>query len=96
MSIPKVIHYCWFGGGKKSDLIEHCIDSWRKYCPDWDIVEWNETNFDPNFCAYTQKGISQQEICVRYRCGETGDNLRARWCLFRYGCRTVSIVEFFY
>lgn len=44
--IPKTIHYCWFGGGQKSELIEGCIASWRKYCPDCEIIEWNESNYD--------------------------------------------------
>lgn len=44
--IPKVIHYCWFGKKKKPRLIRKCIRSWKKYCPDYEIVEWNESNFD--------------------------------------------------
>ena len=40
--IPKKIHYCWFGRGEKSKKIKKCIESWRKYCPDYEIVEWNE------------------------------------------------------
>jgi mannosyltransferase OCH1-like enzyme len=46
MSIPKIIHYCWFGGKPKPPLAEKCIKSWKKYCPDYEIFEWNETNFD--------------------------------------------------
>ena len=46
MAIPKVIHYCWFGGNPKPKLAEKCIKSWKKYCPDYEIVEWNEGNFD--------------------------------------------------
>lgn len=46
--IPKIIHYCWFGGNPKPDLILKCISSWKKYCPDWEIKEWNEENFDVN------------------------------------------------
>lgn len=46
MSIPKIIHYCWFGGKPKPKLAEKCIKSWKKYCPDYEIVEWNERNFD--------------------------------------------------
>ena len=46
MSIPKIIHYCWFGGKPKPKLAEKCIKSWKKYCPDYEIVEWNEGNFD--------------------------------------------------
>ena len=46
MSIPKIIHYCWFGGKPKPKLAEKCIKSWKKYCPDYEIIEWNEQNFD--------------------------------------------------
>lgn len=44
--IPKVIHYCWFGGAEKSPLIKKCIASWQKVMPDYELKEWNETNFD--------------------------------------------------
>lgn len=44
--IPKRIHYCWFGRGEKPKLAERCIASWKKYCPDYEIIEWNEDNFD--------------------------------------------------
>lgn len=44
--IPKKIHYCWFGGNEKPKTVEKCIASWRKYCPDYEIIEWNEENFD--------------------------------------------------
>lgn len=44
--IPKLIHYCWFGNGEKSQLVRRCMDSWTKYCPDYQIVEWNEGNYD--------------------------------------------------
>jgi len=44
--IPKTIHYCWFGRNPKPKLAEKCIKSWEKYCPDYEIVEWNEDNFD--------------------------------------------------
>ena len=46
MAIPKVIHYCWFGGKPKPRLAEKCLKSWKKYCPDYEIIEWNEGNFD--------------------------------------------------
>ena len=46
MSIPKVIHYCWFGKGKMPVLAKKCIKSWKKYCPDYEIVCHNEDNFD--------------------------------------------------
>ncbi len=44
--IPKKIHYCWFGRNPKPKLAEKCIKSWKKHCPDYEIIEWNEDNFD--------------------------------------------------
>ncbi len=46
MSIPKIIHYCWFGGKPKNELAQKCIKSWKKHCPEYKLVEWNEENFD--------------------------------------------------
>lgn len=62
MSIPKVIHYCWFGKGEKSELMKKCIKSWQKYCPDWEIREWNEDNFDVNFCPYSSKAYQNKRF----------------------------------
>ena len=44
--IPKIIHYCWFGRGEKPELAKKCIASWRRFCPDFEIREWNEDNCD--------------------------------------------------
>lgn len=44
--IPKIIHYCWFGGGELSDLQNKCIESWKKYAPDYEIRRWDENNYD--------------------------------------------------
>ena len=44
--IPKIIHYCWFGGKDKPKDVRLCIDSWKKYLPEYKIIEWNENNFD--------------------------------------------------
>lgn len=44
--IPKVIHYCWFGGAPLPEKERKCIESWRKYCPDYEIKLWNESNYD--------------------------------------------------
>ena len=58
--IPKIIHYCWFGGAPLTEAAKDCIDSWRRYCPDYEIIEWNESNFDVaqnDYCreAYEEK-----------------------------------------
>jgi len=55
MSIPKVIHYCWFGKGKMPALAEKCIASWKKYCPDYKIVCHNEENFDISENRYAKE-----------------------------------------
>ena len=44
--IPKIIHYCWFGGASLPPLAEECIASWHKYMPDWKYMRWDESNFD--------------------------------------------------
>lgn len=46
--IPKKLHYCWFGRNPKSQMMIECIKSWEKYCPDFEIIEWNEDNYDIN------------------------------------------------
>lgn len=52
--IPKKIHYCWFGGKQLPLEAKKCIDSWKKYCPDYEIVEWNEKNYNINKNEYTK------------------------------------------
>lgn len=59
--IPKVIHYCWFGGNKKSSLIEKCIASWKHNCPSYEIKEWNETNFDISCCDYVKEAYQARK-----------------------------------
>lgn len=59
--IPKVIHYCWFGRGEKPKLAKKCIESWKKFCPDYEIIEWNEDNFDVNKCEYTKYCYENQK-----------------------------------
>lgn len=44
--IPKIIHYCWFGGNPLPEQYKKYMESWKKYCSDYEIVEWNESNFD--------------------------------------------------
>lgn len=53
--IPKVIHYCWFGGNPLPKLAEKCIASWRKFLPDYSIKRWDESNFDISACDYVRE-----------------------------------------
>ena len=61
MMIPKIIHYCWFGGNPLPELAVKCIASWKKYFPDYEIKEWNESNFDLNACAYVQEAYAAKK-----------------------------------
>lgn len=76
--IPKTIHYCWFGRGMKPLLAEKCIESWHRLCPDYEIIEWNEDNFDIN---------SNQYVSEAYRAKKWAfvtDYVRL-WALYTYG-----------
>lgn len=59
--IPKIIHYCWFGGNSKPEIVRNCIDSWRRLCPDFEIIEWTEENWDVGFCRYTQEAFNEKK-----------------------------------
>ena len=59
--IPKKIHYCWFGRGEKPKLAQKCIASWKKYCPDYEIIEWNEDKFDVNMNGYTRMCYAEKK-----------------------------------
>ena len=60
--IPKVIHYCWFGRGKMPELALKCIESWKKYCPDYEIKEWNEDNFDLDMYPYAREAYDNRKF----------------------------------
>lgn len=59
--IPKIIHYCWFGGADKPKLFKKCLASWRKFCPDYEIREWNEDNFDVASCPYVKEAYEAKK-----------------------------------
>lgn len=59
--IPKVIHYCWFGRGPKSELAKRCIDSWKKILPDYELKEWNEDNFDVDSVPYVKEAYAHRK-----------------------------------
>ena len=76
--IPKIIHYCWFGGNDLSELAKKCISSWRKYCPDYEIIEWNESNFDINLCQYVREAYKEKKWAF------VSDYARF-WILYNFG-----------
>lgn len=61
MSIPKVIHYCWFGKGNMPPLAEKCLKSWKKYCPEYEIICHNEDNFDITANRYAREAYEAKK-----------------------------------
>ena len=59
--IPKIIHYCWFGGKDIPEEYKHYIETWKKYCPDYQIKEWNEKNFDLSISDYAKEAYEQKK-----------------------------------
>lgn len=76
--IPKVIHYCWFGGKPLPPLAEKCIASWKKYLPDYEIKRWDESNFDVNIIPYTKQAYEAKKYAF------VSDYARF-WILYNYG-----------
>lgn len=60
MAIPKTIHYCWLGRNPKPASVLKCIESWKKFCPDYEIVEWNEDNLDLSANLYARRAYDQK------------------------------------
>lgn len=59
--IPKIIHLIWFGGNPYSNIITYCISSWKKYCPDYEIMIWNEESFDVNSVAWVKEAYEAKK-----------------------------------
>ena len=59
--IPQKIHYCWFGRGEKPELAQKCIASWKKILPDYELIEWNEDNFDINMNRYVKEAYENKK-----------------------------------
>lgn len=59
--IPKIIHYCWFGKGDLPDLAQKCIKTWKEKLPDYEIKEWNESNFDININRYVKEAYENKK-----------------------------------
>lgn len=76
--IPKIIHYCWFGGNPLPKSAQKCIRSWKKHFLDYEIKEWNEQNFDVNSIRYTQEAYERKKYAF------VSDYVRF-YILYQYG-----------
>jgi len=59
--IPRIIHYCWFGGGKITNQINRITKSWEKFCPDFEIIKWDESNFDFSVNNYAREAYENKK-----------------------------------
>ena len=77
--IPLVIHYCWFGDNPLTPLAEQCLASWQEHMPDWQIMRWDETNFDIAVAPlYVRQAYEARKFAF------VSDYVRL-WALERYG-----------
>lgn len=76
--IPKIIHYCWFGKNRLPKYAEKNINSWKRYLNDFEVKEWNESNFDVNIIPYTQEAYKQKKYAF------VSDFARY-WILYKFG-----------
>lgn len=60
--IPKIIHYCWFGGKEKPPIVKHCLATWKLHLSDYEMIEWNETNFDINSNLYVKEAYESKKF----------------------------------
>ncbi len=76
--IPRIIHFIWFGKGKYPTLIQNCFESWKKQCPNYEIMLWNEENFDTNSNAFVKEAYESKKYAF------VSDYVRL-FVLYKYG-----------
>jgi mannosyltransferase OCH1-like enzyme len=76
--IPKIINYCWMGGKPKPLKIQQCIQSWKDIMPDYEIIEWNESNFNIDIYPYVREAYNKKMYAF------VNDYIRL-WCLYNFG-----------
>ena len=60
--IPKIIHYCWFGKKEKTEMVNKCIRSWEEKLNDYEIIEWNEENFNINSNIFVKQAYEKKKF----------------------------------
>ncbi|MCR4828068.1 MAG: glycosyl transferase [Bacteroidales bacterium] len=76
--IPKIIHYCWFGGKRQPALIRKCIRSWKKHLSDYEIKCWDNNSFDIDSIQFTREALSVNKYAA------VADYVRL-YALYNYG-----------
>lgn len=78
MSIPKIIHYCWFGNNELPEVEKKCLKSWKDKLPDYKILFWNEENSNLFECEYVQQAYDNKKYAF------VSDYIRIK-ALYEYG-----------
>ena len=78
MAIPKIIHYCWFGGKEMPEKEKNCVATWKEFFPDYEFKLWNEENFDYAQCAFAKQAYDNKKYAF------VSDYARAK-VLYEYG-----------
>lgn len=76
--VPKIIHYCWFGKKEKPEIVKKCIQSWKNYLPDYEVMEWNEENFNIEKFLFTKQAYDIRNYAF------VSDYVRV-YALYNYG-----------
>ena len=59
--IPKIIHYCWFSGKPMPEVLRQCVETWKEYCPDYEFICWNESNYNLEKYRYTKEAYDLEK-----------------------------------
>ena len=78
MAIPKIIHYVWVGNNEKPKDIKRCMETWKKHLKDYEIIEWNEKNFDINSNKFVKEAYESKKWAY------VSDYIRA-YAIYNYG-----------
>lgn len=76
--IPKKIHYVWVGNSEKPKDIRRCMKTWHKHLADYEIIEWNEDNFDIDFHPFVKAAYEAKKWAY------VSDYIRA-YAIYNYG-----------
>ncbi|MEH7076823.1 glycosyltransferase family 32 protein [Neobacillus drentensis] len=78
IKIPKIIHYCWFGGKEKPRIVKECMETWKKHLSEYEIIEWNESNFNIEINSYVREAYNAGKFAF------VSDYVRV-YALYNYG-----------
>ena len=76
----KYIHYCWFGGKPLPKLARKCLESWKKYLPDYEVICWNEKNCNFDECEFVKRRTNKS-ITLLWQI-ILGRRLSMRWAVY--------------